>query len=375
MRYLTGWTRRDQRELTMLQLAPLEILNFMFKNNAKSFYAISVLFVIGFFVYLAGSAFALTISPPRMEVAGNPGTNVEGEIALFNEEEETKTLYSSIQNFEARGESGAPYFLPERTGFATWISVQDSITLEPQERKVVPFTIRIPANAEPGGHFAAIFWSSSPPQVQGGGQVAIGAKLGVLILLRVAGDVEEKGGLLEFKTEEGRFQPGLPIVFAYRFSNDGGDRIKPEGKITIKNIFGTTSAVLDANKGEGNVLPNSSRKLEAIWHSKGQGIGDLTKKEELALFEQLAKEEKKGFFEAAGDQWSNFAFGMYNAKLALTYGQENKTAEDSFRFFVIPWQLLIIIVVLLAIVGFLGFVGLKKYNRWVIAKAAQIQKK
>lgn len=326
-----------------------------------------LIFIFG--LVLIQPVFALTISPPRMEIGGNPGTNVEGEIALFNEEEETKTLYSSIQNFEARGESGAPYFLEERTGLATWISVQNQVTLKPQERKTIPFTIKIPQNAEPGGYFAAIFWGTSPPQTQGAGQVAIGGRLGVLILLRVAGEVEEKGGLLEFKIDEGRFQTDLPIIFAYRFSNDGGDRIKPEGEIQIKNIFGLTSAVLDANKGEGNVLPRSSRKLEAIWHSRGQRIGDLTKKEEMALFSQFAKEkDQKGFFETAGGQWSNFAFGMYNAKLALTYGKDNKIAEANYRFFVIPWQLLSIIAVILAIIGFIGFVGLKKYNRWIISK-------
>jgi hypothetical protein len=312
---------------------------------------------------------ALTISPPRMEISGSPGTNVEGEIALFNEQDEAKTFYSSTANFEARGESGVPYFLPERTGFAAWISVQNQVNLNPQERKVIPFVIKIPVNAEPGGHFAAIFWSTAPPAVQEGGEVAVGAKLGVLILLRVAGEVEEAGGLLDFGTEGGRFLTKLPIVFVYRFSNDGGDRLKPEGEIKIKNILGLTSAVADANKGEGNVLPRSSRKLEAIWHSRGQRAGDLTKKEELAIFSQISQEkEKKGFFKTAGSQWSNFAFGIYHAKLKLIYGQDNKTAESSYRFFVIPWQLLSIIIVILAVVGFLGFIGLKKYNRWIIKK-------
>ncbi len=328
---------------------------------------LAITLLISFGLVLMCPVFALTISPPRMELGGNPGTTIEGEMTLFNEEAETKTLYSSTQNFEARGESGAPYFLPERTGLATWISIQDQVTLKPQERKTIPFTIKIPDNAEPGGHFAAIFWGTFPAAIEGG-QVAIGGRLGVLILLRVAGEVEEKGGLVDFRTEGGRFLTKLPIVFAYRFSNDGGDRIKPEGEIKIKNILGFTSAVLDANKSEGNVLPRSSRKYEALWHSKGQKIGDLTKKEELALFEQLAKAEKMGFFETAGDQWRNFAFGLYTAKLTLTYGQEGKTAQASYRFFVIPWQLLSIIVVILAIIGFLGFWSIKKYNRWIITK-------
>lgn len=338
---------------------------------------ITILFLGGFW-FISPYAQALTVSPPRMELAGNPGTNVVGEFTLFNEQDETKTMYSSFENFEARGESGAPYFVGcKQGGLCSWIKTDSQVTLKPGERKIIPFSVAIPQNAEPGGHFAAVFWGSTPPQAQEGGQVAIGAKVGILLLLKVAGETEEAGGLLEFRTDGGRILTSLPITFTYRFSNDGGDRIKPEGTITIKNTFGFTSAIVDANKGEGNVLPGSVRKLTALWHSRGQKIGDLTKKEELALFAKVSEgdKEKKGFFEQAGAQWSNFALGPYNAKLNIIYGKDNKTAEASYRFFIIPWQLLSIIVLILAILGLGGWFGLKKYNRWIIAKAMQIQKK
>ena len=119
-------------------------------------------------------------------------------------------------------------------------------------------------------------------------------------------------------------------------------------------------------------MPGSIRQFTALWHSKGQKISDLTKKEELELLAKISEEGKgkKGFFETAGAQWSNFAFGLYNVKLNLAYGADSKTAEASFRFFVIPWQLLSIIIVLLGILGFLGMFGLQRYNRWIIAKAA-----
>ncbi|MCX7616313.1 MAG: DUF916 domain-containing protein [Patescibacteria group bacterium] len=322
--------------------------------------------------FLSELGFALTISPPRMELSGNPGTEVKGEITLFNEENEAKVLYSSIQNFEARGESGAPYFLPEKKDLATWITIEEQVSLNPGERKTIPFVVKIPQNAEPGGYFAAIFFGTAPPQVEGG-QVSVSSKLGALILLRVAGEVEEKGGLLEFKTEKGRIYNSLPVVFVYRFFNDGGDRIKPEGEIRIKNVFGVTTAVLDANKGEGNVLPRSVRKLSAVWHTKNQKIGSLTKKEELAIFEKITREEgiKKGFFEKVKDQWNNFAFGPYQARLSLIYGSNNKKEEASYWFFIIPWQLLIVLILIFIVLGSLFYLGIKKYNRWIIKKAQQ----
>ena len=323
---------------------------------------ITILFLAG----LAGLPFsvsALTVSPPRIEITGDPGRTIAGTYFLINEEADTRTFYSSFANFEASGESGVPKFLETREGLAVWLETQPSITLEPREEREVPFIIKIPQNAEPGGHFAAIFWGTAPPQpTAGGDQVSIGGKVGILVLLRVSGAIEEKGGLLEFAAKDGkRVFTFLPIEFIWRFRNDGGNRVQPEGEITIKNTFGLTTAKLPANKGLGGVLPASIRKFSVPWLAEGA----------VAIVEQ-----DTGFFAAVKNQWSEFHFGWYRAYLNLQYADGGETqAKLSFNFWIIPWQLLSIIIVILAIVGFLGFIGLKKYNRWIISKAVQIQNK
>lgn len=328
----------------------------------KNFIFAAVL-ILAFGLIFVQPVFALTISPVRMEIAGDPGQTLRGEIELFNEQGEAKTFYSSSQNFEARGESGAPYFLPDTNkGLASWIKVQESVVLKAGERKTIPFTIQIPQGTEGGGYFAAIFWGTSPPGRQGGEQVSVSGKLGMLILLSVTGELKEGGGLLDLKIDEGRRVVSFfPITFAYRFSNDGSGRVQPIGELKIKNLFGLTAATLNANSGNGNVLPGSIRKFTVVWAEKNQ--------EESAVV-SVEKEENRGFFFAAGNQWRNFALGPYNAKLTLTYGQDNKTAEATYRFFAIPWQLLSVIIVILAVIGFFGYLGLKKYNRWIISKAA-----
>lgn len=335
----------------------------MLSNNIKSI--LIILFVLVFSIFLTGRVFALTISPVRMEIAGDPGQTLRGEIELFNKQGEAKTFYSSAQNFEARGESGAPYFLPDmNTGLASWINVQDSVILKADERKTISYTIQIPQGTEAGGYFAAIFWGTSPPPGrQGGEQVSVSGKLGMLILLSVTGEMKEGGGLLDLKIDEGsRVVSFFPITFAYRFSNDGSGRVQPIGELKIKNLFGFTAATFNANSGNGNVLPGSIRKFKVVWLEKGQ--------DKLAVYSPPAEEakEKQGFFTTAGNQWRNFALGPYKAEVSLSYGKDNKTADASFWFFVIPWQLLSIVFVILAILGFLGVIGLKKYNRWIISK-------
>ncbi len=319
-------------------------------------------------LFLAGAALlpfqasALTISPVKMEISGDPGQTLQAELKLFNEQGETKTFYASSENFEARGETGAPFFLPDRKGLATWIKTDAKVTLKPEEEKTIPFSIQIPKDAEPGGYFAAILWGQTPPQSTGGGQVAVSGRLGVLILLKVSGAVEEGGGLLEFGVKDKqKFFSSLPVTFSYRFNNTGGDRVVPRGEITVKNLFGRTSATLPANKKEGSVLPNSARKFEVRWEGKNQAASDAEQDKGLGSASIL--------FAVAGQQWSDFHIGWYTAKLNVAWGVANQTVTAKHSFFIIPWQLLSIVVFVLAILGFGGWFGLKKYNRWIIAKA------
>lgn len=329
----------------------------------KFFVTICLLLSVGM-VFFCQEVQALTVSPVKFEISGNPGETVKGELSFMNEQEGTKTFYSSFANFEAIGETGTPNFVEGKEGLATWITAPQQITLKKGEERKVPFTITIPDKADPGGHFAAIFWSTSMAKTGG---VSIGAKIGTLVLLRVGGDIAEGGKILGLSTRDNqRFFSSLPIDFNWRFQNGGGDRVKPEGKITIRNIFGRTSAVLSANEVGGNILPQSVRKFDVLWNKQAN------KKGQEPLIEE--KEAGTGFFAMAGRQWRDFHFGWYTAKLSLVWGATNQAATAKYGVFILPWQLLIIILLLLVILWFVGRIGLRKYNRWIVSKVMQKQK-
>jgi hypothetical protein len=291
---------------------------------------------------------ALTVSPARIEVSGDPGATVHSSFNIINEQGDAGTYYSASENFEAQGETGTPNFVPATEGLATWISVAPQVMLSKGQEMAIPFSITIPRDATPGGYFAAIFLSTTPPH-EAQGQVSVGARIGVLVFLHVAGQVKEAGGLLDFGTLSGqRFFTSLPVSFSYRFNNAGSDRVQPSGWLTIADTIGLTSASLPANPATGNILPNSIRKFSVTWGDEADAA-------------------PSGFFGAAAYEWSHFAFGWYRAHLNLTYGSQNAIAESSYSFFVIPWQLLTLVVLVLAVLYFL----LKRYNRYVIESAAR----
>ncbi len=310
-------------------------------------------------VFLGGKyAYAVTITPVRFEISSDPGQIVSGEMIVMNEQDEIKTLYSSFDNFEARGENGTPTFVPAAEGLGTWISTDASITLNPRESKVVPFTINVPSSAEAGGHFAAVFWSSNPNEP---GQVSIGAKIGTLVLLTVSGEITEEGKVMDFSTKDGQKKfDALPVGFTYRFQNGGNDRIKPEGLLVVKNMFGMITKNIPANQVEGNVLPKSIRKFEVVWQSNADE--SLT----LADAEKISNES---FTETIKRQWDNFALGKYTAHLDLSYGTKNQKATAMYSFFVFPWQLILTVLIGVILALYLLKHGIKKYNKWVIEQA------
>ncbi len=304
-----------------------------------------------FILLTPSDASALTISPTKIDVAGDPGQTLVGEIELFNEQSEVKTFYTTFENFEPRGETGAPFFIGGGSGLASWIGSQGSVVITPGERVNIPYSITIPTDATPGGYFAAIFFGSQPPQTGEGSEVSIGGKVGSLILLRVNGAVEEGGGLLEFASglDGAKLFTSVPVLFSYRFNNTGGDSVIPRGEVVVKNVFGMHVETINANVKEGSVLPNSVRKFEFTW-------GESTAN---------ADEKTPGFFDIVKFQASHLRVGIYKAELSLTWGETNQSAKATTTFFMLPWQFLIVFLGLITTL----YLILRQYNRFIIARS------
>jgi hypothetical protein len=313
-------------------------------------------------VLFASKAYALTITPIRYEISGDPGQTLTQKMGLVNESNKTQTFYASFANFEAQGDTGSPSFVDAKEGLGTWMTTeQASVTLAPGAQKEISFSIKIPKDAEPGGHFAAIFWGTSP----GGGspgQVSIGTKTGLLVLLSVNGDVKEQAGLVDFQLHNNKhFYKMLPVGFQYRFSNQGSDRVKPKGDIVIRSIFGWVAKKINANPYDGNVLPGTTRKFSPEW-SKRDSVE--------ARDQEVSRNESYSFKKAVSDQWNNFAFGIFRAKVVANFGVTNQIAKSHAVYFVVfPWEL-ILVALILAIPTYFILRGIvRRYNRSVIRRA------
>jgi len=298
----------------------------------RKFCYIILFFWAAVFLLTPDSSYAVTVGPSKIEYHADPGTVIKDTLVLINENAIKQTFWSAFEKFtEVNGEKK---FLPgEPTELASWFNLPKSVTLKPKEQKQVPFTIEIPKNAPPGGHFAVIWWGTASPDAK---EVAIVTRAGILVFLQVSGEINEKGEVIEFSLSNGKFFTfKAPEDFIVNFKNQGNTYLKPRGEILIKNIFGGKVATLGVNEVGVILLPESENNL------------------------RIAKRFDK----------SPFAFGFYKADLSLHWGEKPESIQKNIWFFVFPWKQVlggIIILVLL----FFGFKkGIKKYNQWIIRRS------
>jgi len=301
----------------------------------KCFKNLILIRIIGLLLFILSFSFfysitqAVTVGPVKLEINADPGDVVTGELFLMNEEKKgTKIFYPDFQKFIEEG--GSKKFIAEKSDLATWFEIDYPVTLNSLEGKNIPFTLRVPKDASPGGHFAVIWWSASSPEA---GQVSIVTRAGILVYLTISGEIKEQGQILEFTTQnKKKFFGNPPINFAINFENTGNVHLKPKGEIQIKNIFGGTKAIIDVNKKDMSILPQSRKTLNEEWN------------------------------------FSGFVFGPYKANLKLVYGDTQKKVEQSFWIVIIPWKKLLILVLIIVLVFFGIPKGLKKYNQWIVDK-------
>ncbi len=271
---------------------------------------------------------AVTVGPVKLEYFVDPGKIIKGEFFLQNEESLAHSFYPSFEKF-TENNKGEKIFTKEESDLSTWFKIASPINLNSGEGRTIPFTIVVPKDAPPGGHFAVIWWSTTPPG-PAGKQVSIVTRAGILVYLTVSGDIKESGILTNFLAD--RFFSGPPFNFTVSFLNTGNSYLKPEGRIVIKNLFGKERASAAVNEFGSNILPQSEKSFNVQIQS------------------------------------DSFFFGLYRAEINLLYGTNQQKITQSFWFWVLPWKALVVFIIILFLIFFAIPKGIKKYNTWIISK-------
>lgn len=291
----------------------------------KLYLTLLMLFFVPFFV-IAETGQGLTISPPIKEVEAGRGEIILETIRVTNPTENVIEVYPKVMDFKAKGDGGEPAFYEggdsnEKFSLGKWISFSDSkLALAPEQVVEFRYQINVPEDAEPGGHYGAVFFASNSEVSDD--NVALNSMIGSLLLVKVPGEVVEKGQIEDFYTNKALYLRG-PVNFLTRIKNNGNIHFKPKGNIVIKDFSGREISRLTFNEQGGNVLPDSTRKFDNILGTKA------------------------------------FQFGKFSADLDLTYGDNKETLKAETTFWLIPTWLIVIVVLTIVLLTFV-FISLFK---------------
>jgi hypothetical protein len=183
-------------------------------------------------------------------------------------------------------EDGKPeYFVtsdPDKA-VSSWVKAdsQTSITLKPSETYNYKYSINIPKDTLPGGYYVSVGICPVYDETAAkDSNSLVESKVVIPLQIKVKGDVNASGDVIEFFNTPTASLNQLPSEFVIRFKNDGKVHIKPTGIIKITNIFGTQVGEIKVNSdasGAGLVLPDSIRKYTVDWQShNGFAQGPLT---------------------------------------------------------------------------------------------------
>lgn len=255
---------------------------------------------------------SLTITPPFFELNVNPGDAWASSIRVVNTNANDIHVHAEVMGFAASDDQGHGNFIPldqlagDQDALANWVTVSNpTVTVPHGGAADVPFSIVVPPNASPGGHYAGILIGTGSPTPQPGvSQVGVSSFVSALIFVQVSGNLVESANITQFSTSKSSYQTP-DIQFAVRVENDGNVHVRPVGMIQIYNAFGKQRGEVPINEtgNLGYVLPSSSREFDVEW------LG----------------------------QPSLLDIGPYTAVLSLAYGENGtKSISRTIGFWILP---------------------------------------
>jgi hypothetical protein len=294
-------------------------------------------------MFIPSVVLGASVAPSVLELEANRSELIDASITVINTGEADQTYYLDTIGFQSDDDGQSPTFFEENEAdsvLANWIKFDEKELIVPAHTQAkVSFQIFVPDSAQDGGHYAAVTVATSPFDVVASNGAIIEAKTAVLVLLSVGGtEMNPKAAILDLVSLQKQGIKSLPWgEYTFRIQNQGNVHVKPTGTLSFTDMFGRTIASTPVNTSEGRVLPSSTRTYEATITSKTEG-----------------------WIQTASKQMSMFAAGPISAVLEIDYGGEEKLLMVQSDFWLIPWQLIVSLFLMTAVLLLMFVLGRRK---------------
>jgi hypothetical protein len=278
----------------------------------------------------------LTVVPGFHRDNVDPGELYNHSVTVTNLSSVDRTYYLLAEDIIGLDATNAPIFSETpATSYelSEWINLPaETIDLKAGETRTVSFEVRVPKAATPGSHTGGIFFSLEPPKMRTIG-TGVGIRVGLILSLRVAGEVDEELMIREFSTDKLVYGEAK-VTFDTKVENLGNVLTPPAGFLEITDMFGVKVANITLNEERSNIFPKSERVLKTVW------------------------------------EYDRLAFGRYQAVVSIGYGPSGaqRTIFNTTSFWVLPLKPIVTILGLLFGAFILLYVSMRYYIRKKISE-------
>lgn len=258
----------------------------------------------------------IKVWPTTVEFTVDEGDTQAKVINIQNLCDEPVVLKAYAMDFWKDRDGGFLFMEPGHQSYSasSWLDIAEfEAVLLPFEERQVEVAVSVPVGAEPGGHFAALFFEVTPPQ--GEGTVSIATRIPTLFYVTIPGVTEREvvanADIVSLQLPS--FAGRRPVEVGVLVRNSGNVHLTVAARAHFASAWGNAS---ELNLGQVVILPGS----EAVMRGALQ---------ETPLFGRVKASVVIGYLDQDGE--------LVN---------KSETAE----FWVVPWSLVGIIAAVIGVV-------------------------
>lgn len=244
---------------------------------------------------------SITLTPTSKRYVLDTNETKQDTINVINDGALPYTFIVYARPYSVKDESYDPNFTdtPSNADAYQWIQFdQTTWTLQPGQEVKIPYTVRVPGGAAPGGHYGVMFAETQPsPAEVKSGSVIRKKRVGTIIYATVKGTFRTGGEYLSSSIPWLQFR--APLEATATVKNTGNADFDLESTYRITDVFGNLKYEL---KTASPVLPQTARKVKYDWPAA---------------------------------PW----FGLYHVRLESHFLSEDAKVTDSFVLMIPRWLL------------------------------------
>ncbi len=205
----------------------------------------------------------ILLSPTKKRYEMATGESKQDSMKVVNDGSSPISFIVYARPYSVRNENYDPNYDSNAKNADAYKWVQfdkGSFDLAPGESVDIGFTVRVPQNATPGGHYGVLFAETQVLTQPGGTSIVQKKRVGSILYVTVKGDVKLSGDFVGETVPF--FQTKAPVLINQRVANKGNTDFVVTSTVSVSDIFG---GVKFKNQKESAVLPETTRAIDNSW--------------------------------------------------------------------------------------------------------------